>query len=134
MYVVYKAQNIYQNWVKGDPDQARYSSTKSGWFDSDNFEDWFRTVFLSVAKKKTETALIGDNLSSHLSSDVMRLCKKYVKFICLPPNSIDKTQPIDVALFHPLKVSWQKILTEGKTTHPKEWTVPKSHFPVLLKK
>ncbi len=134
VYVVYKAQHVYRNWISGGPPHARYACTKSGWFDGDTFEDWFRNVFIPVAKRKESTALIGDNLSSHFSPDVLRLCKLHnVKFICLPSNSTDKTQPLDVAFFHPVKVMWRKILNEWKTAHPKEATVPKSTFPSLLR-
>lgn len=134
VYVVYKALNVYQGWIERGPPNARYSCSKSGWFDNDTFEDWFIKVFLPVAKTKETTALIGDNLSSHFSKDVLQLCRKYnVKFICLPPNSTDKTQPLDVAFFRPLKIKWRKILNAWKTSHPKESSVPKTVFPKLLK-
>ena len=89
---------LYQGWVEGGPHKARYSCSKSGWFDNDTFEDWFINIFLPVAKTQELTVLIGDNLSSHFSSEVLRLCGRYnIKFICLPANSTDKTQPLDVA-------------------------------------
>ena len=98
------------------------------------FEDWFIKIFLPVAKTKEMTALIGDNLSSHFSQDVLRLCSKYnIKFICLPSNSTDKTQPLDVAFFRPLKIKWRKILNDWKRSHPKEISVPWTTFPRLLK-
>ena len=112
-YVVYKVQNIYKNWIGGGPQGARYSCTKSGWFDGETFEDWFTCIFIPVAKCNEVSVLIGDNLSSHFSPEVLRLCAKHnVKFICLPPNSTDKTQPLDVAFFRPMKIIWRKFLNE----------------------
>ena len=32
-FVVYKAQNLYENWTKGGPDGAGYACSKSGWFE-----------------------------------------------------------------------------------------------------
>ena len=134
VYVVYKVLNVYQGWVEGGPHKARYSCSKYGWIDNDTFEDWFINIFLPVAKNKDLTVLIGDNLSSHFSSEVLRLCGRYnIKFICLPANSTDKTQPLDVAFFRPLKIKWSKILNAWKSSHLKENTVPKSVFPKLLK-
>ena len=134
MYVVYKAKNVYQGWMERGPENARYSCTTSGWFDGETFTDWFRKVFIPVAKRKPTTALIGDNLSSHFSSEVLDLCEKHnVKFICLPPNSTDKTQPLDVSFFAPLKRKWRQLLNSWKSAHPKESTVPKTVFPKLLK-
>ena len=137
IYVVYKAENLYNNWIQSGPVMARYACTKSGWFEGKTFTDWFIKIFLPVAKRNqdTGTALIGDNLSSHFSEEVLRLCSKYnVKFICLPANSTDKTQPLDVAFFHPMKVSWRRILTNWKLANPGDSTVSKSQFPALLKK
>ena len=134
VYVVYKALSVYQSWIERGPPNSRYSCSKSGWFDNGTFEDWFIKFFLPFAKTKEVTALIGDNLSSHFSEDILRLCRKYnVKFICLPSNSTNKTQPLDVAFFRPLKIKWHKILNDWKTNHPKESSVPKTVFPRLLK-
>ena len=104
-YVVYKALIVYQSWIERGAPNARYSCSKSSLFDNDTFEDWFIKVFLPVTKIKEVTALIGNNFSSHFSDDVLWLCRKYnVKFICLPSNSTDKTQPFDFAFFRPLKL------------------------------
>ena len=133
VYVVYKAENIYNGWMVGGPEKARYSCSKSGWFDGNTFEDWFKTIFLPVARRKEKTALIGDNLSSHFSDEVLDLCKRHnVKFICLPPNSTDKIQPLDVAYFRSLKCNWRKILNDFKERNKGAGTVPKTKFPKLL--
>ena len=71
IYVVYKALNVYQGWIERGPPNARYACSKSSWFDNDTFEDWFIKGFPTVAKTKEVTALIGDNLSSHFSVDVL---------------------------------------------------------------
>lgn len=80
--------------------------------------------------------MIGDNLSSHLSIDLIRECKeKDIHFVFLPANSTHLTQPLDVAFFRPTKNNWRDILfswikKEGRSLA----TVPKSTFPALLKK
>lgn len=40
-YVVYKAEHIWSTWQVGGPPGTRYSRSKSGWFDSMTFEDWY---------------------------------------------------------------------------------------------
>jgi hypothetical protein len=45
-------------------------------------------------------ALICDNLSSHLSVSIINSCRENnIEFVCLPPNSTDKLQPLDVGVF-----------------------------------
>jgi hypothetical protein len=44
--------------------------------------------------------LICDNLSSHVSLEVISLCRENnIEYVCLPPNSTDKMQPLDVGIF-----------------------------------
>ena len=47
-YVVYKATNMYDTWKLGGPAKARYSRTKSGWFDMQCFSDLFISIALTT--------------------------------------------------------------------------------------
>lgn len=136
-YVVYKAQHLYDSWREGGPTNSRYNRTKSGWFDSFCFSDWVETVALPYLRRLDGVKyLIGDNLSSHLSLDTIKKCdESSVKFIFLPSNSTHITQPLDVAFFRPLKISWRATLEEWKNGPGRcEATIPKHKFPSLLKK
>ncbi len=84
-------------------------------------------MFLPHVKRQPgRKVLVGDNLSSHLSLEVIQLCREHdIMFTCLPPNSTDKMQPLDVGLFAPLKHSWRKLLKgysdKVGTTGAKKW-------------
>jgi hypothetical protein len=134
-YVVYKAQNIYESWTVGGPKGTRYNCTKSGWFDSCVFADWFTSCALPVLRRQQgKKVIIGDNLASHISDAVITLCRQNdIEFVCLPPNSTDKLQPLDVGFFAPMKAAWRKTLMEFKKKNPKEANIPKAQFPALLK-
>lgn len=41
-YLVFKSKHLYQNWVKDGPQGTRYGNNKSGWFDSNQFEEWLK--------------------------------------------------------------------------------------------
>ena len=74
-YVVYKATNLWNTWTLGGPSGTRYNRSKSGWFDNVCFDDWFRTIIVPWARRKEgPIVMIGDNLSSHFSTDVLNLC------------------------------------------------------------
>ena len=98
-----------------------------------------KTVFFSIALPQLKKligpkALMGDNLSSHMSVKVIAACKQNdIRFICLPPNATDFLQPLDVAFFGPLKREWRKILSAYKNDFPSESAVRKDKFPQLLK-
>lgn len=134
-YVVYKAERIYDQWVIGGPPNTRYNRSKSGWFDSFCFEDWFQNIALPWARKRNgPKVIIGDNLSSHLNLNIIVACQRNnIRFIFLPPQSTHLTQPLDVGYYGPLKKCWRKILTNYKMQNPREKVVQKSSFPGLLK-
>ena len=138
VYVVYKSDNLWSTWTEGGPPRARYNRTKSGWFESVTFFDWFKTIALPYCTRLeagSKKVLIGDNLSSHFSNEVLDLCEKNnINFICMPPNATHFCQPLDVAYFAPMKRQWRKILTDFKPSNQKNaGTVPKDQFPRLLK-
>ncbi|XP_046689058.1 MFS-type transporter clz9-like [Homalodisca vitripennis] len=135
-YVNYKAEKIWSTWTENGPPDTRYNRTKSGWFDSNSFEDWFVSLMLPILKKQEgPKVIIGDNLSSHINIEVIKQCEmNNIKFIALPPNATHLLQPLDVAFFRPMKVAWRKILKDWKETAAGSrcTSVPKDQFPNLL--
>ena len=105
-FVVYKSTQVYDTWTENGIPNSIYRSSPTGWFDM-AFEEWFHLICLPYFQKlDSPKALIGDNLSSHISREVIASCKKSnIQFIILPPNSKHLTQPNDVAGFAPLKKS-----------------------------
>lgn len=63
------------------------------------FEDCFFSCLLPKLKKQEGTKIfIGNNLSSHINTEVIKACEKYnIKFVCLPAHSSHLTQPLDEA-------------------------------------
>jgi len=134
-YEVYKSQNHYEAWRTGGPPGARYTSSPSGWFDMCIGEDWFKKLFLPhVRRQPGRKLLIGDNLASHISMEVIRLCKENdIMFVCLPANSTDKMQPLDVGIFGPMKSAWRKQLLSYAEKDPAAQLLQKTEFPRMLK-
>ncbi|CAK1581938.1 unnamed protein product [Parnassius mnemosyne] len=136
-YVVYKSQNLYDTWISKGPKGTRYNRSQSGWFDGPIFEDWVKSIIIPYFQGKSgKKILIGDNLSSHLSIDLIKLCyEEDIHFIFLPANSTHITQPLDVAFFRPMKMAWRNIIFQWKKTDGRKLaTIPKGYFPTLLSK
>ena len=136
-YVVYKSEHLWSTWTENGPKNTRYNRTKSGWFDATTFTDWFSTIFIPHVKNiKGRKCIIGDNLSSHFTDEVLDLAEKNdIAFICLPPNSTHLLQPLDVAFYGPLKKQWRKILDDYKLRSQKAAkNLSKDIFPSLLLK
>ncbi|XP_047107714.1 MFS-type transporter clz9-like [Schistocerca piceifrons] len=106
-YVVYGASHVYDTSRQGGPKGALYGCSKTSWFNEIIFSDWFEGIILPYVKKlpkEVPKVVIGDNLCSHISINVLQKCREHnIKFILLPPNSTHLCQPVDVAYFRPLK-------------------------------
>ncbi len=62
-------------------------------------------------RKLAKKLLIVDNLSSHISAEVIELCQRHnVAYVCLPLKSTDKLQPLDVGVFGTMKHAWRNQL------------------------
>ena len=56
--------------------------------------------------------ILGDNLASHFSEEVLTKCKDFnITFVCLPSNSTHMCH-----FFSPLKKYWRDVLTKRKRT------------------
>ena len=132
--VVYKAKYMYTAWACDGIAGAVYDATESGWFNMRTFEKWFFEVFLVHVKDEPgPKALIGDNLSSHFSPAVITACIKHnIRFVPLLANSTHLCQPLDVAVFRPMKVLWRAVLARWRVESRLSGTIPKETFPRLL--
>ena len=113
---VYKSLNssLFLDWCQGGPPGAVYAASKSGWFNMDLFNKWFAEVplvYFKTLPPEDEKVMIGDNLASHLSPEVLALCEQHnIKFMFLPENSTHLLQPLDVTVFRPMKGYWRQLL------------------------
>lgn len=102
-YVIYKAVHLYDRWMEGGCPGTLYSRTISGWFEACSFDDWFHKIISPYANTRMgKVILLGDNLASHVSVNVIEACEKHF-FYLLPPNSTNLAQSLDVAVYRPLK-------------------------------
>ena len=132
--VVYKADNLYESWKRNGPKGCFYSHSPSGWFDIKNFELFFFEVALPHMRRKTgKKLMIGDNASTYFSPAIIEACRRHdIAFVSLPPNATHLMQPLDVAVFKPVKAAWSSVLSDYKKKHPKDPSIGKADFPSLL--
>jgi len=139
--VVFRSANgvVYTSWCDGGPEGTVYAATTSGWFTMEMFNTCFDKVFLPYIKtlpREDKKVLIADNCASHMSPYVTEQCEKYnILFIFLPENSTNLLQPLDVAVFRPMKGKWRDELRLWKDEGAgKDYaTLPKHEFPKVLK-
>ncbi|KAG5862944.1 hypothetical protein JTB14_023341 [Gonioctena quinquepunctata] len=76
-YIVYETDHLWSTWTGGGPPNTRYNRSHSGWFNTNIFEDWFMKIALPyfTSLPPGRKVLIGDNLASHISLEVITTCE-----------------------------------------------------------
>ena len=85
-FVLYKATKIWKTWTEGGPKYCRFQSTKSGWFDSLAFNNWFESLMLPKLKKLFDKkVLIAETISTHLNLLYFKSAenKTFHLYVCL---------------------------------------------------
>lgn len=115
-YIGYRAKNVYSEWVMNGPPSSCYNRSKNEWFNSDIFSDWFNKIAYPYLRRlEGQKIIIGDNLSSHLSLNIINKCVDAdIEFKFFPLLSTHICQPLDVPYFRPIKATWRKQLTKWK--------------------
>lgn len=73
-YVIMKGTQKWSDWIYGSPKGMRLNTSKSGWIDNNDFDDWLERPFLPVVKQLPgEKILIGDNMSAHMSLKALQI-------------------------------------------------------------
>ena len=82
--------------------------------ESRSFEDWFSNVFIAETRHLNgPILLVLDGHKSHLTIEVVKNAKlNQVSIVCLPAHATHILQPLDVAVFSPVKTAWRKIISQ----------------------
>ncbi|KAJ3453388.1 hypothetical protein MRS44_017635 [Fusarium solani] len=110
--VVFTGHNLQGQWFPKEIPEWKYDCSPSGWSTADIFLKWFELVFLPETKPKKPDQwriLVLDQHKTHITGDLMKTAwKSKVWLSWLPSHSSHLTQPLDVAVFGPLKVFYHE--------------------------
>ena len=95
---------------------------------------WFTEVLVpNVEGLQGPIVLIGDNVGSHFSCNLVRWAKERNNFFSmLLANATHLLQPLDVAVFAPMKKVCRNVLKEYRVESKRTGDTPKEVFPRLL--
>lgn len=125
----YIATKVPPDWALGRSD--------NGWMTGESFFEYISNIFFEWLKNNNVTfpvVLFVDGHSSHLTMQLSEFCSKnQIILISLFPNSTHILQPLDVAVFRPLKLEWKKAVTNWRIEN-NGVKFKKEDFAPLLKK
>ncbi len=77
--------------------------------DSELFLKWLRH-FIRYAPEERPLILIMDQHETHVSKDVIMFCRgNKIELLCLPAHTTHILQPLDIAVFNPLKTAFSTL-------------------------
>ena len=110
--IIFKGQNILQSWIPKEViSKWHFSANTKGWTNNLHGLEWLKRVFEpSIREKATQNGklqqrlLICDGHDSHISGSFISHCiQNRISLLILPPYTSHVLQPLDVAIFGPLK-------------------------------
>ena len=85
-------------WVQGGVSDVYYSTSKSGWMESESFIEWFRSIFLVQTNKLLGSKFL-DGHASHINFELKRLSESNnIILFRLPAHTSHFLQPLDVGV------------------------------------
>lgn len=96
-----------------------YSMRNKGWTDQELFSHWQKNHFLWHAVPVRPLLLLLDSHSSHYKPVSIELVREEgVVVFCLPPHTMQDSQPLDCTVFRPLKHHWTNACHEYQQRNP----------------
>ena len=109
-----------KNWpsapyARQGPLNTLYATSLNGYMDQELFLLWFRRVFLPNTRLTRPALLIMDGHESHITWELVKESRQNdVLLLLLPPHTTNILQPLDVAIFGPMKINFSKLTDATK--------------------
>ena len=109
-YILYSGQHLMFDYTQGGPAGTCYGVSRKGWMTEVNFIDWFRNLFIPSLPDETPVMLFFDGHEMHMNYEVRQLAVKHDIVIAkIPPHTTHLLQPLDLAVFKPLKEAYNRF-------------------------
>ncbi|KAL8356743.1 hypothetical protein RB601_001856 [Gaeumannomyces tritici] len=112
--IIFKGKNVQEQWFPANlaPFQGwEFTATNNGWTNDRTGLEWLQKVFIPRTKPSPPAPrlLILDGHGSHVTTKFMLLCfRNDIFLLYLPTHSSHVLQPLDLAVFSPLKQAYRK--------------------------
>jgi len=131
--VIFEGKYLNYLWTVGEVPGTIYGMSEKGWTDQELFLHWLKH-FLKYANPGRPLLLLLDGHSSHFELSSIELAReKGVTILCLPPHTTHESQPLDSAVFGPLKKHWTQECHDFQQKNPGA-VITKYNFSKLFSK
>ena len=124
-FFVYPRVHFKSNMIIGGPPGCVGTANPSGWMSADCFLQWMaHFVKFSQCSVTNKVLLLLDNHDSHISFECLELAKRCgITMLTFPPHTTHKLQPLDVAVYGPLKQYYNASCDQWMMSNPRPMTI-----------
>lgn len=128
--VIYPGVRPKFNLEGVNADDYDLGCSPNGWISADCFFGWIANLFYPSVRDKVQFPIFIflDGHSSHINISVAQFCQDHdIILFLLPPHASHILQPLDVAVFGPMKKAWNDSLDAFKRKY-KGLSMSRNHF------
>lgn len=133
--IIYKGKNVWDTWIADESMEypgTTYAATENGWMETTVFTNYFIKSFIPNLGPARPVVVIYDGHASHFDIEMIEeSIKNDITIIKLPPHSSHLLQPLDLAVFKSVKVSWDELLVKWQRKNLGK-TLPKSKIAEMV--
>lgn len=131
-FIIFSKRLPSQSFLAEGPKDALYGVSEKGHMDGELFSMWLKH-FVKHAPAERPLLLFMDQHETHVSKASVDICRAHgVEMVCLPAKTSHLLQPLDVAVFAPLKTAFSQLASRMGLVRG-DLVVGKSHLPAVLK-
>ncbi|KAJ2953466.1 hypothetical protein O0L34_g1061 [Tuta absoluta] len=119
-FFIFKRKKFDRKLLDGSQPGSEAAITDSGWINADRFLNWLQIFVQKVRPTEDRKALLLlDNHESHKSYTALEYASKNnVVFLSIPPHTSHRLQPLDVAVYGPIKKYFEAEVNSFQKSHP----------------
>ncbi|XP_046970598.1 uncharacterized protein LOC124537752 [Vanessa cardui] len=138
-FMIFARKRMQDRLLDGSPPETQGTCSPSGWINGEIFLEWIRFFTYHVRPTaERKVLLILDNHESHKFYPALEYASQnHVILLSLPPHTSNKLQPLDVAVYGPLKIFFEQEINRFQKAHPgrivNQYDVARLFTPAYLK-
>ncbi|CAH2085301.1 unnamed protein product [Euphydryas editha] len=132
-FFIFKRKRFAPRLLDGAPSGSQGATSDSGWISGPIFQAWLEfLVEKTRPSEQKKILLLLDNHESHKFYPALEYASKnHIIFLSFPPHTTHKLQPLDVAVYGPIKKYFEQEIATFHKAHPGRTITPFDVAPIF---
>ena len=115
---IFKGERLNSEWTQNGPEGALFTVSKKSYMNSEIFYEWIKFFCQQVPDRSRKQMIFFDGHRSHVTEEVIQYAREQnIELFQFVSHTSHISQPLDVAVFHVFKSSYESALHMFSLTH-----------------